>query len=182
MAYKLSNSGEAHLKSIEALRLRTYDDAQPNLKIISQSQVKGVLTIGYGHTGAHAKIGNVITAEKAMTILKEDLVRFEAVVNNNVTVPITQNMFNAMVSFAFNIGDGGFKKSKVLQNTNKKNYQEASKGFFGWLKPASLLSRRQKESDLYLNGFGVLKMDYTKKKVNGNLFFDIVKLGLIFSL
>lgn len=181
MAFKTNNNGIAHLQDVEGLRLRAYDDAQPNVKIVSKAQVKGTLTIGYGHTKT-VSVGQVISKQKAVELMKVDLSFFEAQVNKLVTAPITVNMFNALVSFCYNVGEGGFKKSKVLENTNKGKYKEAAQAFYNWTKPEGLIVRRKKEYDLYLQDYTVLKYEYTKKKVNSNLFFDVVKLGLIFSL
>lgn len=181
MAFKINNNGILHLQDVEGLRLRAYDDAQPSVKITSKAQVKGTLTIGYGHTKT-VTVGQTITKAKAVDLMKVDLTFFEAQVNKMVTAPITVNMYNALVSFCYNVGEGGFKKSKVLENTNKRKYKEAAQAFYNWTKPEGLIVRRKKEYDLYLQDYTVLKYEYTKKKVNGNLFFDIVKLGLIFSL
>jgi hypothetical protein len=66
--------------------------------------------------------------------------------------------------------------------TNRAKYKEAAQAFYSWTKPEGLIVRRKKEYDLYLNGLGVLKLSYTKKKVNSNLFFDVIKLGFFFSI
>lgn len=181
MAFKTNDVGIDHLTDVEGLRLRAYDDAQPNVKITSKAQIKGTLTIGYGHTKS-VTVGQVIDKTKAESLLKVDLTYFEAYVNNLVTAPITTNMFNALVSFCYNVGEGGFKKSQVLALTNRAKYKEAAQAFYSWTKPEGLIVRRKKEYDLYLNGLGVLKLAYTKKKVNSNLFFDVIKLGLFFSI
>lgn len=181
MAFKTNNNGIIHLQDVEGLRLVAYDDAQPSVRITSAKQIKGTLTIGYGHTKT-VKVGQVITKAKAIELMKVDLSFFEAEVNRLVTAPITVNMFNALVSFCYNVGKGGFQKSKVLENTNKKKYKEAAQAFYNWTKPEGLIVRRKKEYDLYLQDYTVLKYDYTKKKVNSSLFFDVIKLGLFFSI
>lgn len=64
----------------------------------------GVWTIGYGHT-LNVKPGDVITQKQADDFLKEDLKRFESHVSSYNKYGWTQNEFDALVSFAFNIGN-----------------------------------------------------------------------------
>ena len=73
----------------------------------------GVWTIGYGHTaGVHS--GMTITQAQADAYLQQDIAKFEGYVNNPAYVPITeqlnQNQFDALVSFAFNLGAGNLRK------------------------------------------------------------------------
>lgn len=90
---KTSNVGLALIKKYEGCRLTAYRCPA------------GVLTIGYGHTGADVKTGMAITKEKAEELLKKDLSRFEKnVVKYNDKYKWNQNQFDALVSFAFNIG------------------------------------------------------------------------------
>lgn len=73
----------------------------------------GVWTIGYGHTAGVYK-GMTITQAQAEEYLKQDVAKFEKYVNNATYVPITaaltQNQFDALVSFAYNCGAGNVKK------------------------------------------------------------------------
>lgn len=78
----------------------------------------GVPTIGVGHTGADVVARMRITREQSQALLTKDLLRFEAAVNRLVTVPLTQNQFNALVSFAFNLGEGALAKSSLLRYVN----------------------------------------------------------------
>ncbi|MNQ19191.1 Lysozyme RrrD [compost metagenome] len=181
MAFKTTNKGISHLKEVEELRLRAYDDTKPNVKIVSPSQVTGVLTVGYGHTKT-AKVGMIISEAKAEQLLAQDLKEFEKYVNDFVTAPITQNMFNALVSFCYNVGPNTFKKSSVLKAVNAKQYVQASKNFNNFLVPKTVAGRRRNEIELFLDGMGVLKYEYTKKKVNSSLFFDVIKIGFLFSI
>ena len=113
-----------------------------------------VLTIGYGHTKT-CQPGQVISTIKGEELLKEDLVRFERAVNVLVKVPLTQNQFDALVSFAFNVGVGAFKKSTLLRLLNQGNYKQAADEFMRWVhgggvKLAGLVRRRQAERNLFL--------------------------------
>jgi len=102
MISSIGENGLALIKRWEGVRLEAY------------IPVKGdVPTIGYGST-LGVQMGDTISAERAEELLREDLVRFEACVSNNVLVALNQNQFDACVSLAFNIGEGNFKKSTLL--------------------------------------------------------------------
>lgn len=75
----------------------------------------GVWTIGYGHT-AGVKPGDTLPSkEKAKALLREDLAKYAASVNNCVkkgliTFPLNQNQFDALTSFCYNCGAGSLQK------------------------------------------------------------------------
>lgn len=90
---KISKQGLELIKSFEGCRLKAYQD------------IANVWTIGYGHTG-NVKSSDIITQKQADELLLKDLERFEKHVN--IYVPIydfNQNQYDALVSFAFNIGN-----------------------------------------------------------------------------
>ncbi len=90
------------LKEFEGLRLEAYQDAA------------GVWTIGYGHTGKDVRKGDRISEYWATDLLMRDLQRFiEAV--DELNVARTQGQFDALVSFAFNLGIGRLKSSTLLK-------------------------------------------------------------------
>ena len=62
-------------------------------------------TIGYGHYGADVKSDMTITKESAIKLLKKDLAKFEEKVNKYSGYNWTQNEFDALVSFAYNVGN-----------------------------------------------------------------------------
>lgn len=72
----------------------------------------GVPTIGFGHT-AGVRIGEVCTPEQAHVWLDCDLQSADASVSRLVSVPVSQNQFDALVSLCYNIGSGNFEKSHV---------------------------------------------------------------------
>lgn len=114
----------------------------------------GVLTIGYGHT-KNVKQGMTITKAQAEEYLKSDLVVYETAVNNYVKVPISQNQFDALVSFSFNCGTGALKTSTLLEKLNAKDYNGAAKEFLRWNKSRGkvlngLVKRRTEEMTLFL--------------------------------
>ncbi|WVT73993.1 lysozyme [Sinorhizobium chiapasense] len=80
-----------------------------------------VPTIGYGSTQGltRADVGRkTITAAEAETLLRADLVRFEKAVEKLVTIRLTDNQYAALVSFAFNLGEGNLAKSTLLKRIN----------------------------------------------------------------
>ena len=118
MTRKTATKGIDLIKEFEGCRLTAYKCPA------------GVWTIGFGHTGTvDGKLigkGMTITAAKATELLKKDLAEFEAAVNGCVTVPITQNMFDALVSFSFNVGAGALRRSTLLRKLNAKDYEGAA--------------------------------------------------------
>lgn len=140
---KTSPKGIALIKEYEGLRLGAY--------LCSA----GVLTIGYGHTGG-VKEGDLITEQKAEQLLQDDLKKFENGVLRLVRVPVTQNQFDALVSFAFNLGVGNLGKSTLLKMLNDRDYKGAAGQFIRWNKAAGkelagLTRRRIAESELFLS-------------------------------
>ena len=76
--------------------------------------VGGVLTIGYGHTGVDVKPGDCISKYGAEQLLKNDVSECEAAVRQ-LHVARTQGQFDALVSFAFNVGIGRLSGSTLLK-------------------------------------------------------------------
>lgn len=120
----------------------------------------GIPTIGYGNTyyanGVRVTMKDLpITKEKADELLIDLLEDFEIGVSKQVKSKITQNQFNALVSFAYNVGLGNFKSSTLLKKVNlNPNDLTIKNEFLKWTKSASvilkgLLLRRTEESNLY---------------------------------
>ncbi|MBA4155566.1 lysozyme [Flavobacterium sp.] len=168
---KTSINGINILKTHEGLRLRAYDDLQPSKVIASSSQVIGKLTIGYGHTGNDVFVGQIISESKALEILIKDLVYFENNIDKNVKVPITQNIFDALVSFSYNVGNGNFNKSTLLKLVNSNDFLGASNEFEKWTKSGGkiltgLVVRRESEKELFMSGIGVSQLKETSALAN----------------
>ena len=90
------------IKEFEGLRLEAYRDAA------------GVLTIGYGHTGPDISPGDKISRYWAVELLKNDLGHYEAEVRR-LKGARTQGQFDALLSFAFNLGIDRLKTSTLLK-------------------------------------------------------------------
>ena len=78
----------------------------------------GVLTIGYGHTGADVFRGQTITAARAEQLLTADLQTFANCVNGAIRVPLNANQRGALVSFSFNVGCGALRTSTLVTRLN----------------------------------------------------------------
>lgn len=115
----------------------------------------GKLTIGYGHTGTDVHPGLTITQAQADQLLANDLALFERTINQAISVPLNQNQFDALVSFCFNIGAGGFRGSTLRVLLNEGNYRGAADQLLRWDKAAGktlpgLTRRRAAERQLFL--------------------------------
>ena len=78
----------------------------------------GVLTIGYGHTGADVYSGMRITTAQAESYLATDLQKFANTVNAAVLVPLNANQRGSLVSFTYNVGGGNLRSSTLLKRLN----------------------------------------------------------------
>jgi lysozyme len=113
-----------------------------------------VPTIGFGFTKG-VRMGDKMTLAQAKERLKRELVEYENAVLAACVHQPNQNQFDALVSFAFNVGVGGLRKSSVLKAHNRRDYQAAARAFGLWNKSggvvyAGLTRRRAAESALYL--------------------------------
>lgn len=146
---EINTAGLELIKSFEGLRLSAYDDLQPNKTITNISQVKGTLTIGYGHT-AGVKVGQVITKEQAENMLKSDMKKYEKYVTDNVKILINENQFSALVSFCYNCGVGNLRT--LIKGRNASQIAEAMLLYnkAGGKVLAGLVRRRKAERELFL--------------------------------
>jgi lysozyme len=147
---KTSAAGIAIIKRWEGLRLRAYlcDGKR--------------WTIGWGTTvypnGRRVRPGDVCTAQQAEEYLANYVAALEKRVFGMIRVPITQNQFDALVSFAYNVGDGkdGLLTSTLLRLLNAGDYAGAAGQFKRWniangKENDGLINRRASERDLFLS-------------------------------
>jgi lysozyme len=139
---KIGKAGLDLIKSFEGLKLRAY---------LCPAKV---WTIGYGSTGPHVVPGKSINEAQADELLQDDLDRFEAAVTRLVTVPLTQNQYDALVSFAFNVGISALERSTLLKRVNAKLFDQARAEFAKWNRAggrplAGLTRRRAAEAALF---------------------------------
>lgn len=114
----------------------------------------GKWTIGYGHTET-AKKGMVITEGEAFGLLFKDVAKFEDVVRRLVKAPLTDNQFSALVSLAYNIGEGNLARSTLLKLLNNREYDRAADEFLKWRMSGGkvlkgLENRRAAERELFV--------------------------------
>jgi lysozyme len=122
-----------------------------------------VLTIGWGHTNHHTPkfdASTVWTQQQCDDALAADMAIFEEVVNRLVKVPLHQHQFDALVSFAYNLGEGNLSKSALLRKLNAGDYTGAAKEFPNWVRAggqvlAGLVRRRNSEMVMFMGGHDV---------------------------
>lgn len=89
----------------------------------------------------------------AVKVLRDDLAeRFEPAVRDAVKTPLKQHQFDALVSFAFNIGANGFRGSTAVKRLNARDFAGAADAMLMWRRPPEILPRRRRERELFLNG------------------------------
>jgi len=143
--FTYSGKGLALTESFEGCRLTAYQDQA------------GIWTIGYGHTGAEVVRGMTITQQQAENFLLADIHVAATCVNNVVVVRLSQEEFDALVDFVFNLGRGRFEGSTLLRDLNTGNFTSAAAQFELWDRAggavvAGLLRRRQAEAALFNSG------------------------------
>jgi len=151
---KLSQNGWDHIKKEEGLKLKAYKIGD------------GKITVGYGHAEpiktSKYKVGQSITMDDANKLLREDAkvaadgVRrvFAQWKDQGIDVKITQGMFDALVSMAFNMGVGSLRQSDVLALLKKGNYKEAGESIKDTSvsdKYPGLEVRREKEAEMFFS-------------------------------
>ena len=94
----------------------------------------GKRTIGYGHVILpDDNIIEPITEDQAEDILEKDVNVAENAINKYVKVPLTQNQFDALVCFVFNIGKTNFRTSTLLKFINEQLWDKIPKQFMRWV-------------------------------------------------
>ncbi|EMR4174198.1 lysozyme [Serratia marcescens] len=144
----ISKDGIELIKRFEGLRLKSYQDSV------------GVWTIGYGWTQPvdGKKVGPRMQIDQATAdrLLKCGVVQYEQGVNQLVKVKITQGQFDALVSFAYNLGLRSLSTSTLLQKLNDGDKQGAADQFGRWVSAGGkrldgLVARRAAEREMFLS-------------------------------
>jgi lysozyme len=142
--FTTSPTGIKLITHYEGLRLEAYQD-----------QV-GVWTIGFGTTSGVYE-GMVISLDQATAFLQSDLKKFESDVKNMVKVSLTQNQFDALVSWTYNLGAGSLKSSSMLRALNEGKYTSVPSEMELWNRAGGqivegLVKRRHSEATLFSTG------------------------------
>lgn len=141
---RISAAGLDHIKQWEQFVPTPYNDGYGNM------------TIGYGHVIRPGEQFTRISEGQGLALLQQDVGSAEAAVNSLVAVPLTQSMFDALVSLVFNWGEGNFARSSHLQRLNAGDYAGAAQRLgehpvtSGGQYSRGLANRRAAEKSLFL--------------------------------
>lgn len=164
---KISDRGINCLKQFEGYvksgdKHVIYDDKTG--KIVNSNKTLPIgATIGYGHLiKSGENFRNGISESMAIDLLRSDIVVAEQVVKNNILTPLSQNQYDALVVFAYNIGSENFAKSTVVKYVNNPNfhssvYSNLESAWKAWNRyrgkiSNGLINRRQREWNMYSMG------------------------------
>jgi lysozyme len=138
---QIAASTLAFLRAREGYRATAYSDA-------------GGYSIGFGHFLGAKPVPATITLQQAESWLSQDAQKAADAVIKLVRVPLTQNQFDALVSFVYNLGEGALSRSTLLKKLNAGDYAGAAQEFRRWVYSggtvlAGLVTRRAAERDLF---------------------------------
>jgi lysozyme len=142
---KISEKGIEFIKHFEGLRLQSY------------RCLGNVWTIGWGTTeinGVEVKEGVTISLENAEQLLKDNLKKFEDLVNRRILIHLTQNQFDALVSHAYNTGGSDTLFDLINSGASKKEIREWFENTYITANGKvlnGLIARRKKEAILFLS-------------------------------
>ena len=151
---KISNAGLNLIMKYEGCRLKAYKPVK----------TERYWTIGYGHYGADVSEGMVITHADAIKLLQKDIRKFESLVNKK-NLNLTQNMFDALVSFTYNCG--GANLDLLVYNRSLKEIADAMLKYnkAGGKTLNGLVKRRNEERALFLKDYKEIPTDKDYEKI-----------------
>jgi lysozyme len=148
---KISDNGVELIKKFEGCKLTAYPDSGTG---------GAPWTIGYGWThsvnGLPVQAGMIISQTIAEELLQRGIAQVEKYVNQLLHVSVNQNQFDALVSFAYNVGKTKFANSTLLKLINERNFDGAATQFSYWNKAGSnvlpgLIYRRAAERECFIS-------------------------------
>jgi lysozyme len=150
---RLSKQGAAFIAHFEGFRPNLYNDPV------------GHCTIGCGHLVHHGPINGSepaefkrgITRARALELLQDDASTAAGEISRSVKVSLSQPQVDALVSFAFNVGNGAFRDSTLLKLLNQGDYRSVPAQLNRWTKAGGkplpgLVRRRKAEGELFRDG------------------------------
>ena len=164
---KTSNNGINMLKKLEGCvkigNIHIIYDDQTGKPVNTNKPLPKGATIGYGHLiKNYEDFINGISEDKAIELLRADIAIAERAVKNNISVPLKQNQYDALVSLAYNIGTKNFAHSTVIKYINNPHfhssvYPNLESAWKAWNRSQGkisngLINRRQNEWDMYNRG------------------------------
>ncbi|SFD84088.1 Flagellum-specific peptidoglycan hydrolase FlgJ [Chitinophaga sp. CF118] len=163
----ISATGIALIKRLEGFRAQKYNDQA------------GHCTIGYGtliHKGncngdaSEQPYANGVTDERATELLMTRVGDFQRTINEQITVSLNQNQFDALVSFVYNIGSENFRRSTLRRLLNQGSYTSVPTEMRKWVKirqngalvdSQGLVNRRNAEIELYNTAVGSVAQSFS---------------------
>lgn len=122
----------------------------------------GLWTVGVGHLIGDGKTlppewNKTFTLEEVYAILAKDVERFERAVSRLITHPLTQNEYDALISFVFNLGAGCLQRSSLRQKLNRGDKEGAIESWLKYNKAGGKIikgldTRRKDEVALFRSG------------------------------
>ncbi len=117
----------------------------------------GYPTIGYGHLITEAnkeQFLDGVDEDEALDLLRSDVAKAERAVLRLIAVPLTQGQFDALVSFAFNLGSGALQRSTLRRKVNREEHDDVPAELMKWVwaggrKLKGLVKRRKAEVAVY---------------------------------
>jgi lysozyme len=172
---QLSSDGIDFIIELEGVRSQMYNDNAGNCTIgighlIHPGRCVAPLTSGGSRslTGGEAEslraespFINGLVQQEVRRLFDADKQVFEDVVNDRVTVQLTQPQFDALISFSFNVGAGHFAASSLVRALNEGSYQNVPTEIRRWIYSTQggvqtvnpgLQRRREREAELFLSG------------------------------
>jgi lysozyme len=151
--HRLSKRGAAFIAHFEGFRAELYNDPV------------GHCTIGCGHLVHHGPINGSepdelkrgISRERALELLQDDAETAAREISDSVKVALTRSQADALISFAFNVGNGAFRDSTLLRLLNDGDYASVPAQLNRWTKASGkvlpgLVTRREAEGALFREG------------------------------
>lgn len=126
---KISDTGLSIIKRFEGLHSLSEDGAT----VKAYKCPAGKYTIGWGHVDK-VKASSTATVAECEDFLRQDLREVHTTIDRYVSVPLTQNQYDALASFVFNLGAGNFLKSTLLKKLNSGRYDEVPEQIMRWNK------------------------------------------------
>lgn len=140
---KLSEQGKAFIKQWEGFSPVAYRNfaGEP-------------WTIGYGFVDG-VREGDTMSREDADMRFEHEIIPYEQAVNSLITWPMTQNQFDALVSFTYNLGEGSLRSSTLRKRVNSGQHDKVESEFLRWChaggkKVQGLLNRRKAEAAMFM--------------------------------
>ena len=162
---KVSDKGIKELIKSEGVRTQVYDD-RGGKTVSSYQQVQGYPTIGVGHRimpneepnfSKYLRGKSKMSENEVFSLLKKDLPKYSEPVRKRIKKPVTQAMFDALVSLAYNAGPNASSVKKAIAKINEEDYNAAAQAILNGPTKSKgrvlqgLVKRRQKEYQMFLS-------------------------------